>query len=116
MDDKDHVFARFKDDKPEAANRRETLSIPRRNGASGSRSVEVVHVRSGHPRRVESQSTVSDLADSDARPIRQERDDFVLPDIRFELLLLLGLDMLLLEGGVGPSMGAITVQVDRFGE
>jgi len=47
MDDKDHVFARFKDDKPASADRRETLTIPRRAGAPGSRSVEVVHVRSG---------------------------------------------------------------------
>ena len=47
MDDRDHVFARFKDDKPEPLDRRETLSIPRRNGAGGSRTVEVVHVRSG---------------------------------------------------------------------
>jgi hypothetical protein len=47
MDDKDHVFARFKDDKPEPANRRETLNIPRRNGATGSRTVQVVHLRSG---------------------------------------------------------------------
>lgn len=47
MDDKDHVFARFKDGRPASADRRETLTIPRRAGASGSRSVEVVHVRSG---------------------------------------------------------------------
>lgn len=47
MDDKDRVFARFKDDKPEASDRRELLTIPRRAGASGSRVVEVVHVRSG---------------------------------------------------------------------
>ena len=47
MDDKDHVFARFKDDKPVSADRRETLTIPRRAGVPGSRSVEVVHVRSG---------------------------------------------------------------------
>lgn len=47
MDDIDRVFARFKDDKPEPADRREMLSIPRRNGAGGSRTVEVVHVRSG---------------------------------------------------------------------
>lgn len=47
MDDKDHVFSRFKDDKPEASDRRELLTIPRRAGATGSRVVEVVHVRSG---------------------------------------------------------------------
>jgi hypothetical protein len=59
MDDKDHVFARFKDDKPAAADRREMLSIPRRGSAMGSRAVEVVHVRSsgtptgkGQPRRL----------------------------------------------------------------
>jgi hypothetical protein len=46
MDDKDRVFARFKDDKPAAASRREMLSIPRRGGATGSRAVEVVHLRS----------------------------------------------------------------------
>lgn len=47
MDDIDRVFARFKDDKPEPTNRHETLSIPRRNGAGSSRTVEVVHLRSG---------------------------------------------------------------------
>ena len=59
MEDKDHVFARFKDDKPASADRRQTLTIPRRAGAPGSRSVEVVHVRSG--------GTVSD------RPQRQDQ-------------------------------------------
>ncbi|MBP0464282.1 hypothetical protein J5Y09_10185 [Roseomonas sp. PWR1] len=49
MDDKDRVFARFKDDKPEPADRREVLNIPRRNGATGSRTVQVVHLRSGGP-------------------------------------------------------------------
>ncbi len=58
MDDIDRVFARFKDDKPEPTNRRETLSIPRRKGAGGSRTVEVVHLRSGggikdRPQRVD---------------------------------------------------------------
>ena len=58
MDDKDHVFARFKDDKPAASDRREMLSIPRRGSAMGSRAVEVVHVRSGgairdRPQRVD---------------------------------------------------------------
>ena len=47
MDDIDRVFARFEDDKPEPADRREALSIPRRNGAGGSKTVEVVHLRSG---------------------------------------------------------------------
>lgn len=58
MEDKDRVFARFKDDKPETPDRREMLTIPRRAGAYGSRVVEVVHVRSGgavkdRPRRVD---------------------------------------------------------------
>ena len=58
MDDKDRVFARFKDDKLEASNRRELLTIPRRTGVSGSRVVEVVRVRSGgaikdRPRRID---------------------------------------------------------------
>ena len=57
MDDKDHVFARFKDDKTTHNDRRETLTIPRRAGASGNRVVEVVYVRSAgalkeRPRRV----------------------------------------------------------------
>ena len=46
MDDKDYVFARFKSDKP-SADRRETLTIARRDSTPGGRSVEVVHVRSG---------------------------------------------------------------------
>lgn len=65
MDDKDHVFSRFKDDKPAASDRRETLSIPRRGSAMGSRAVEVVHMRSsaaptgkGQPRRL----TITDRA------------------------------------------------------
>lgn len=58
MDEKDRVFARFKDDIPEASDRRELLTVPRRAGASGSRVVEVVHVRSGgavkdRPRRMD---------------------------------------------------------------
>lgn len=58
MDNKDRVFARFKDDKPAAQDRRELLTIPRRAGAAGSRVVEVVHVRSGgaikeRPRRID---------------------------------------------------------------
>ncbi len=47
MDDKDHVFARFKDDKPVGSIDVRLLTIPRRAGATGSRAVEVVHVRSG---------------------------------------------------------------------
>ena len=59
-DDKDHVFARFKDDKPASSERRERLTIPRRAGATGSRVVEVVHVRTAamakdKPRRVDAQ-------------------------------------------------------------
>lgn len=49
MDDKDHVFARFQDNKPASADRRETLTIPRRAGATGSRVVQVVHVKSSTP-------------------------------------------------------------------
>jgi hypothetical protein len=45
MDEKDQVFARFKDNKPASAERRERLSIPGRGAAASSRSVEVVHVR-----------------------------------------------------------------------
>ncbi len=47
MDDKDRIFARFKNDKPETSVRREVLTSPRRAGATGSRVVEVVHVQSG---------------------------------------------------------------------
>lgn len=59
MDDIDRVFAHFKDDKTAPADRRETLSIPRRNGTGGSRTVEVVHLRSrgasnDHPQRLDS--------------------------------------------------------------
>ena len=46
MDDKGRVFARFKDDKPAASDRRDILSIPRRGSAMSRRAVEVVHVRS----------------------------------------------------------------------
>jgi hypothetical protein len=45
MDDRDHVFARFKDNKPASAERREKLTIPGRGSTSSSRSVEVVHAR-----------------------------------------------------------------------
>lgn len=47
MDDKDRVFARFKDEKSAATGRRETLTVRKRAGALGSRVVEVVRVRSG---------------------------------------------------------------------
>ena len=60
MDDKDRVFARFQDNKPAPSDRREMLTIPRRAGATGSRVVEVVHMRSGatpagkeRPRRID---------------------------------------------------------------
>ncbi|WP_270935869.1 hypothetical protein [Falsiroseomonas oryzae] len=57
IDDKDVVFARFKSNKPASASWGETLTIPGRAGASGSRVVQVVHVRSGaaiqdRPRRI----------------------------------------------------------------
>lgn len=47
MDGKDRVFVRFKDNRREASDRRELLTIPCRAGASGSWVVEVVHARSG---------------------------------------------------------------------
>jgi hypothetical protein len=47
MSEIDRVFARFREDKPAPDDRRETLNIPRRGGAHGSRVVEVVHLRSG---------------------------------------------------------------------
>lgn len=46
----DRVFARFQDEKSQAADRRELRSIPQR-GTRGSRTVEVVHVRSGSATR-----------------------------------------------------------------
>ncbi len=60
-DDRDFVFARFKSDKPASANRRETLSIPGRAAGSGSRTVQVVHLRAGtaiqdRPRRIGAQA------------------------------------------------------------
>ncbi|MBW6399156.1 hypothetical protein KPL78_14940 [Roseomonas sp. HJA6] len=62
MDDKDRVFARFQENKPASPERRETLTIPRRAGAPGSRVVEVVHLRPSaapagkdRPRRVDLQ-------------------------------------------------------------
>lgn len=47
MSEIDRVFSRFREDKPAPDDRRETLNIPRRGGAHGSRVVEVVHLRSG---------------------------------------------------------------------
>lgn len=57
IDDKDVVFARFKSNKPASASRGEMLTIPRRAGASRSRIVQVVHLRTGaafqdRPRRI----------------------------------------------------------------
>ncbi len=57
IDDKDVVFERFKSNRPALARRDETLTIPGRAGASGSRVVQVVHLRSGaviqdRPRRI----------------------------------------------------------------
>jgi hypothetical protein len=46
MSEIDDVFANFRDEKAPTTDRRETRSIPQR-GARGSRTVEVVHVRSG---------------------------------------------------------------------
>lgn len=46
MPDIDRVFARFRDEKAPTTDRREVRSIPQR-GTGGSRTVEVVHVRSG---------------------------------------------------------------------
>lgn len=56
MNDIDHAFARFKNEEPVPADQRKTLSIPRRKGGGGVRTVEVVHLRSrgaskDHPQR-----------------------------------------------------------------
>jgi hypothetical protein len=61
IDDKDVVFARFKSNNSASASRRETLTIPGRAGASGSRVVQVIHLRSGaaiqsRPRRIGAQA------------------------------------------------------------
>lgn len=47
MIDKDHVFARFQENRTTPANTREQRVIARRGAGAGSRVVEVVHVRSG---------------------------------------------------------------------
>ena len=60
MDEKDRVFARFKDEPREAIGRHERLTILRPARASGSRVVEVVRLRgtaagTDRPRRVDTQ-------------------------------------------------------------
>lgn len=84
MDDKDHVFARFKDDKPASNERRERLTIPRRAGATGSRVVEVVHVRAGpaakeKPRRADGH--VRSASWDGGFPVRQAPQAFMPPDV-----------------------------------
>lgn len=46
MDDMNLIFENLKEDQPEAMGRRELATILRRGGAVGSRTVEVVRVRS----------------------------------------------------------------------
>lgn len=46
MDEKDRVFARFKDERQAVSKRREILTIPHRSRSLGSKVVEVVRVRS----------------------------------------------------------------------
>ncbi|MGG5819671.1 hypothetical protein [Falsiroseomonas sp. HW251] len=55
MSEIDRVFARFRDDKSPTAERREVRNVPQR-GTRGSRTVEVVHVRSGAPGRAREQA------------------------------------------------------------
>ncbi|MGG5819033.1 hypothetical protein [Falsiroseomonas sp. HW251] len=55
MSEIDRVFARFRDDKSPTAERREVRTVPQR-GTRGSRTVEVVHVRSGSPGRAPEQA------------------------------------------------------------
>ncbi|MBR0648260.1 hypothetical protein GXW78_01170 [Roseomonas terrae] len=47
MSDKDYVFSRLGPTKPSSGDRRELLTIPRKDGSAGRRVVEVVHVRAG---------------------------------------------------------------------
>lgn len=49
MTDIHQVFARFRDESPEPLPQREVLSIPRRGAGHGTRTVEVVHVKSRRP-------------------------------------------------------------------
>lgn len=55
MSEIDRVFARFRDDKTPSTDTPGQRSIPKR-GTQGSRTVEVVHVRSGSPSRPADQS------------------------------------------------------------
>ena len=55
MSEIDRVFARFRDNKSPAGERREVRNILQR-GTRGSRTVEVVHVRSGAPTRAADQA------------------------------------------------------------
>jgi hypothetical protein len=55
MADIDHVFARFRDDHAAPQPKRELLNIPRRGMSNGSRTVEVVHVRSAPASRSQDQ-------------------------------------------------------------
>jgi hypothetical protein len=55
MSEIDRVFSRFRDEKAPTTDRRETRSVPQR-GTRGSRTVEVVHVRSGAPGRAADQA------------------------------------------------------------
>ncbi|MGG5823837.1 hypothetical protein [Falsiroseomonas sp. HW251] len=61
MSEIDRVFARFRDDKSPTGERHEQRSIPKRgaHGTQGSRTVEVVHVRSGAPSRAPEQARPS---------------------------------------------------------
>lgn len=75
MSEIDDVFANFRDEKSPSTDRRETRSIPQR-GTRSSRTVEVVHVRSGSPPRPTAQPRQSSLgvraaAWDDGFPARQ---------------------------------------------
>jgi hypothetical protein len=53
MTDIHRVFARFHDDSPEPSPQREVLNVRRRGSGHATRTVEVVHVKSGRPAREE---------------------------------------------------------------
>lgn len=53
MADINHVFARFHDKDTAPQPQRELLSIPRKGHSNGSRTVEVVHLRSGAPSKTD---------------------------------------------------------------